>query len=252
MAFTKLTTDMNYISALPDAPSDAGMSAAELKAEFDKAGNTVKTYISGLIDEISSSAAAGNIGVAAIDGISGSTVQAAMESLKNAIDDIVSASVPDDSITTAKLAALAVTTAKLAELAVTADKLANGAVTEDKLAINSVATAKVQDGAITAAKLAAGSVTGEKLGSKAVAAANIADETIGAGQISRNSISGSRLATSCIGTSHIVSGAVTGAKLNLQNNDLPWAKLTYGVHYFNSTDTLPTATAGRLIFVKRG
>ena len=44
MAFTKLTQDLNYISALDDEPNDVGgLSASELKAAFDAAANDIKT-----------------------------------------------------------------------------------------------------------------------------------------------------------------------------------------------------------------
>ena len=63
MAQTKLTTDMNYVQRAPlditlldgdmniiakldDEPNDVGgLTSYELKAEFDKAGNTIKTYL---------------------------------------------------------------------------------------------------------------------------------------------------------------------------------------------------------------
>ena len=44
MALTKLTQDLNYISALDDEPNDVGgMSASALKAAFDAAANDIKT-----------------------------------------------------------------------------------------------------------------------------------------------------------------------------------------------------------------
>ena len=46
MALTKLITDLNIIAALDDEPNDVGgLTAAQLKAEFDEAGNTVKAYV---------------------------------------------------------------------------------------------------------------------------------------------------------------------------------------------------------------
>ena len=46
MAIRKLTKDMNVISALPDEPNDeGGLSAEQLKAKFDEAGNTMRAYI---------------------------------------------------------------------------------------------------------------------------------------------------------------------------------------------------------------
>lgn len=53
---TKLETDLNYISSLADQPA---MATAELKAEFDKAGNTIKDFINNILeDEITANIAA--------------------------------------------------------------------------------------------------------------------------------------------------------------------------------------------------
>ncbi len=44
----ELTTDLNIIASLSDRPNtDDGLSAAQLKAKFDEAGNAIKTYING-------------------------------------------------------------------------------------------------------------------------------------------------------------------------------------------------------------
>lgn len=58
MALPNFTEDMNIIAALPDEPNlDGGLSAAELKAKFDEAGNKIKDFINGAlktaIDELS-------------------------------------------------------------------------------------------------------------------------------------------------------------------------------------------------------
>lgn len=42
MSLTKLTENLNNISSLPDRPTET---SEELKAKFDKAGNTIKEYI---------------------------------------------------------------------------------------------------------------------------------------------------------------------------------------------------------------
>lgn len=50
MALTKFTADVNNVSALSDLPNDAdGLTAAQLKAVFDKAGSDIKTYINGTL-----------------------------------------------------------------------------------------------------------------------------------------------------------------------------------------------------------
>ena len=46
MEITRLNDDLNIISKLSDEPNDIeGLSASELKARFDTAGNTIKSYI---------------------------------------------------------------------------------------------------------------------------------------------------------------------------------------------------------------
>ncbi len=46
MAITELTDDLNIVAALDDEPNDTGgLTSAQLKAKFDEAGNTIKTYI---------------------------------------------------------------------------------------------------------------------------------------------------------------------------------------------------------------
>ena len=51
---TLLDGDLNIIQKLDDEPNDVGgLTSAELKAKFDEAGNTIKTYINEtLIPEI--------------------------------------------------------------------------------------------------------------------------------------------------------------------------------------------------------
>ena len=54
LEITMLDGDLNIIQKLDDEPNDVGgLTSAELKAKFDEAGNTIKTYINGtLIPEI--------------------------------------------------------------------------------------------------------------------------------------------------------------------------------------------------------
>ena len=50
MTITLLDGDLNIIAGLDDEPNDVGgLTAAELKAKFDQAGNTIKTYLNGTL-----------------------------------------------------------------------------------------------------------------------------------------------------------------------------------------------------------
>ena len=64
MALTKSTADIGYISALADEPA---LTAALLKAEFDKAPEALQTFINSLIDELDLALAALDTALAALD-----------------------------------------------------------------------------------------------------------------------------------------------------------------------------------------
>jgi len=51
MAITKFTESVNNIQNLSDNPNTSGMTAAELKARFDKAGTDIKNYINDTLTE---------------------------------------------------------------------------------------------------------------------------------------------------------------------------------------------------------
>jgi len=75
----KFLIDVNNVQGLDDLPNDVtGLTAAQLKAVFDKAPGDLKTYINSLIDTLNSITAgqsgSENIGSAPISGIDGTTV----------------------------------------------------------------------------------------------------------------------------------------------------------------------------------
>lgn len=155
MAFTAFNEDMEIISRLSDLPNDTdGLTPAELKARFDRAGTLLKAYInSTLLSELGGASAAANLGVGPVNGTDmGTTIQAALDALAAQIVEATLGAIPDKSIGESKFADLAVSTRALSELAVTAAKIAAGAVT----------TAKLATGAVTSAKIATGAVTNEK------------------------------------------------------------------------------------------
>jgi type II secretory pathway predicted ATPase ExeA len=73
MTLTKMTTDVNNITVLDDAPA---LTASELKAKFDQAGSAIKTYLNEtLTDEMDT--AIGTIPEIVDDLTSGGTDKAA-------------------------------------------------------------------------------------------------------------------------------------------------------------------------------
>lgn len=104
----KITTYANPVANLPDHPSSEGWSAENLKKAFDaNATGEIKDSINGIIDSLLSvvegESGAENIGSAAIDGVTGTTVREQLESLKSQLTDIVLDEIPDGTITDAKL-----------------------------------------------------------------------------------------------------------------------------------------------------
>lgn len=89
MSLTKLTTDLSNVSALDDEPNDVtGLTAAQVKTTFDKAGNDIKTYINTTLTAEIDALPATSISVAAIPTLAGSEVQTVLESVKTRIDTI--------------------------------------------------------------------------------------------------------------------------------------------------------------------
>lgn len=152
MALTPFNEDVEIISKLSDLPNDTeGLSPAELKERFDRAGKLLKEYINGvLLAELGGASAAGSLGVGAVNGTDmGATIQAALDALAAQIVEATLGTIPDKSIGESKFADLSVSTRTLSELAVTAAKIAAGAVTAEKIATGAVSSANIATGAVT-------------------------------------------------------------------------------------------------------
>lgn len=173
MALTKFEKDISYISKLADQPNDVSggeLSAADLKAKFDQAGNDIKEYINTvLIPEVTSDIEAAAEGVS-----SGGEISAE----KLADGTVTGRKLADGAVGSSKLADDAVTADKIADGAVTTEKLANDSVTADKLADSSVDRNTIKDEAVSTAKLFAGAVTTEKLKDASVTANKIASDAV--------------------------------------------------------------------------
>lgn len=139
MAITRFAEDLNIIALLSNLPNDNdGLSADELKAKFDLAGNLLKDYINEvLIPELETDIAAAARGITQA-GLSGNDIK-------------------NGTISASKLNQTpgleAVITDVIRDAAVTAAKIAAGAITSEKLALNSVSTNNIQNNSVTANKL---------------------------------------------------------------------------------------------------
>ena len=135
----KLDTNLNFIQALTDTPNDQ-LSAAQLKAEFDKAGNAIQTYLN--------------------------TVQWPILSqiVQNYTSGAITTSgIANEAVKEAKIAPNAVTEDKIYAGAVTETKIANEAVTNAKLGAKAVKQANIDDAAVGTAQIINGNVTKEKV-----------------------------------------------------------------------------------------
>lgn len=193
--------------------------AAQNKKVFDALVTAVvREKFNALLDELTGSGCAAQLGVATIPGFSASDVQTALEQLAQAMQDVTQGSVSDGSITLAKLAAEVTALAlggaaaehthaaadvvsgtlelsrlpvldaahvpvlgadKLGAGSVATEKLAAAAVTAEKLAALAVLSTHISPGAVTAQKLAADAVKLTFTNTVVEAASFTADETYG-------------------------------------------------------------------------
>jgi len=104
MAFTKNTDDMNIIRKLDDEPNDVGgLTASQLKTEFDKAGVMLQDFINDHIDELGAASAAGNIGFTSSTAIQANNVQSAIETVQQQVAEATTGEIPDGGLLNAKL-----------------------------------------------------------------------------------------------------------------------------------------------------
>lgn len=111
MAFSKMT-DFTFSHAAQDDTPD--LDPTEVKTDFDSRGDEIKDYLDDLIDALNGENASSNIGAKAVSGLSGTTPQALIESLKTALDEAILGAIPDNSLATAKYQDGSVTAAKVA------------------------------------------------------------------------------------------------------------------------------------------
>lgn len=222
MSFPRITDGLGTVSTLDDRPNDtSGLTASELKAKFDKDPETLKAYINDIfIPYLESTAAAAQIGISTITGLSAETVQAAFEQIMDTMQNISQGAVPNGSITLAKLAAdvLAILNGKQP---LTADlPVLSGVSMDDKIPIQDVsgnAGAAIdlytlwrqlqrnitygktnvvmadgdngfRIGLITTSNISRAAVTGEKIAAGAVQAAHIAKDAVTAQKLAADAV----------------------------------------------------------------
>ena len=189
---TEAAVATNGVQSQPDKLTGT---AAQNKKVFDALVTAVvREKFNALLDELTGTTAAAQLGITTIPGFSAGNIQTALEQIVQAMQDVTQGSVTDGSITLAKLAAEVTAAAlggaaashthgagdvssgvldaaripvldgtKLGAGSVGTEKLAPAAVTGEKLAALAVLPAHLAPGAVTAQKLAEKAVTREKM-----------------------------------------------------------------------------------------
>ena len=186
----KITDAAIAASGVQSRPDKLTGTAAENKKVFDNLVTAVvKEKLNALIDELTGTGSAGQLGIAAIPGFSASDVQTALEQIVQAMQDVTQGSVTDGSITLVKLAA-EVTAAALGGAAAShthgADDVTDGVfdaaripvLDGAKLGTGAVGTEALADAAVTAVKLAALTVQAQHIAAGAITAQKLASDAV--------------------------------------------------------------------------
>ena len=191
----KITDAAIAANGVQSRPDKLTGTAAQNKKVFDNLITAVvKERFNALLDELTGTEAAAQLGIATIPGFSAESIQGALEEIITVMQGISQGSVANGSVTLAKLAAEVTAVAlggaaashthgagdvssgvldaaripvldgtKLGAGSVGTEKLAPAAVTGEKLAALAVLPAHLAPGAVTAQKLAEKAVTREKM-----------------------------------------------------------------------------------------
>lgn len=220
--------------------------AAQNKKVFDNLVTAVvKAAVNGLIDELTGTNAAAQLGIKTIPGFSAADVQTALEEIVAAMQDVTQGGVAPGSITLGMLSD-EVTAAALGGAAKShthgASDIASGVL--DAARIPTLSTEKLPNEGVTAEKIAPAAVTSEKLAALSVLATHIAKGAVTTQKIAARAITATQLADEAVGEQHIVDGAVTAEKLA---DDIPYTKfglVADQVRHIYTGTAEPTADTG--------
>ena len=214
LKFTETELGDKDISSLPDRPSDAGITAEELKARFDMIPKTLLALgkFNQMIDTLTDTGGAENIGTAPIEGIEGENVQAALIGMSTKTAEATAA------------AEAATQRATEAEAAAAAAAETATAKAEQAITAAETATAKA-DAAATAAETAAAQ------GKEAAEAAKLATDTVT--EVKAYSEQKAQEAKDYVDNAILQSGAVTSVfgragAITAEAGDYTAEQITYG------------------------
>ena len=219
----KITEAAIAASGVQSRPDKLTGTAAQNKKVFDALVTAVvREKFNALLDELTGTTAAAQLGITTIPGFSAGNVQTALEQIVQAMQDVTQGSVADGSITLAKLAA-EVTAMALGGAAAShthgAGDINSGVL--DAARIPVLDGTKLGTGSVGTAQLGAAVVISDKLAALSVLATHIAQGAVTAQKIAPGAVTAEKIAAGAIITALLAPNAVTAEKLA---NDIPYTK----------------------------
>lgn len=219
----KITEAVIAANGVQSWPDKLTGTAAQNKKVFDALVTAVvKERFNALLDELTGTTAAAQLGITTIPGFSAGNVQTALEEIVQAMQDVTQGSVTDGSITLLKLAA-EVTAIALGGAAAShthgAGDINSGVLNAARLPV--LDGTKLGAGSVGTAQLGAAVVTTEKLAALSVLATHIAQGAVTAQKIAPGAVTAEKIAAGAIITALLAPNAVTAEKLA---NDIPYTK----------------------------
>ena len=219
----KITDAAIAANGVQSRPDKLTGTAAQNKKVFDALVTAVvREKFNALIDELTGTTAAAQLGITTIPGFSAGNVQTALEQIVQAMQDVTQGSVTDGSITLAKLAAEVTAVA----LGGAAASHTHGAGDIDSGVLNAARIpvldgTKLGAGSVGTAQLGAAVVTSDKLAALSVLATHIAQGAVTAQKLAQGAVTAEKIAAGAIITALLAPNAVTAEKLA---NDIPYTK----------------------------
>lgn len=201
----KITEAAIAANGVQSRPDKLTGTAAQNKKVFDALVTAVvKERFNALLDELTGTTAAAQLGITTIPGFSAGNVQTALEQIVQAMQDVTQGSVADGSITLAKLAA-----------EVTAVALGGAAASHTHGAgdINSGVLDAARLPVLDGTKLGTGSVGTAQLGAAVVTSDKLAALSVLATHIAQGAVTAQKIAQGAVQTANIGDGVVTRAKM---------------------------------------
>lgn len=242
----KITEAAIAANGVQSRPDKLTGTAAQNKKVFDALVTAVvKERFNALLDELTGTTAAAQLGITTIPGFSAGNVQTALEEIVQAMQDVTQGSVTDGSITLLKLAA-EVTAIALGGAAAShthgAGDINSGVLNADRIPV--LDGTKLGAGSVGTAHLSAAVVTTEKLAALSVLATHIAQGAVTAQKIAQGAVTAEKIAALAVTTALLAPNAVTAEKLA---NDIPYTKFGLSadqVRHVYAGTTEPDASLG--------